>query len=81
MGLNNIKIQKDFGKLKNWIGNKEVESKATQYIPLHTPYTGETIGEVPRLKRLSNFGVTRTSKSAFKLCSNSKLLWSAILNN
>ena len=47
MGLNNIKIQKDFGKLKNWIGNKEVESKATQYIPLHTPYTGETIGEVP----------------------------------
>jgi hypothetical protein len=36
MGLNNIKIQKDFGKLKNWIGNNEVESKATQYIPLHT---------------------------------------------
>ncbi len=73
MGLNNIKIQKDFGKLKNWIGNKEVESKATQYIPLHTPYTGETIGEVPLGTAQDVADAVASAKAAFKLWSNTNI--------
>jgi malonate-semialdehyde dehydrogenase (acetylating)/methylmalonate-semialdehyde dehydrogenase len=73
MGLNNIKIQKDFGKLKNWIGNKEVESKTTQYLPLHTPYTGETIGEVPLGTAQDVTDAVASAKAAFKLWSNTNI--------
>jgi malonate-semialdehyde dehydrogenase (acetylating)/methylmalonate-semialdehyde dehydrogenase len=73
MGLNNIKIQKDFGKLKNWVGNKLVESKATKYMELNTPYTGEVIGEVPYGTAEDVNAATEVAKAAFKLWSNTNI--------
>ncbi len=73
MGLNNIKIQKDFGKLKNWIGNKEVESKATQYMDLTTPYTGEVIGQVPMGTTADVAEAAKVAKAAFKVWSNTNI--------
>ena len=73
MGLNNISIKKDFGKLKNWVGNKEVESKAKQYLPLHTPYTGETIGEVPLGTADDVNNAVAVAKTAFKSWSNTNI--------
>ncbi|MBL7665724.1 MAG: CoA-acylating methylmalonate-semialdehyde dehydrogenase [Bacteriovoracaceae bacterium] len=73
MGLNNVKIQKNFGKLKNWIGNKEVESKASQYIDLFTPYTGEIIGEVPMGTAADVAEAVKSAKAAFKLWSNTNI--------
>jgi malonate-semialdehyde dehydrogenase (acetylating)/methylmalonate-semialdehyde dehydrogenase len=73
MGLNNIKIQKDFGKLKNWIGNQEVESKATQYMDLTTPYTGEVIGQVPMGTTADVAEAAKVAKAAFKVWSNTNI--------
>lgn len=73
MGINNIKIQKDFGKLKNWIGNKGVESKATTYIELHTPYTGEVIGSVPMGTAADVEEAAKSAKAAFKVWSNTNI--------
>ncbi len=73
MGLNNVAIKKDFGKLKNWVGNKEVESKAKQYLPLHTPYTGETIGEVPMGTADDVNSAVVVAKAAFKTWSNTNI--------
>ena len=73
MGLNNIKIQKDFGKLKNWVGNKLVESKATKYMELNTPYTGEVIGEVPYGTAEDVSAATEVAKAAFKVWSNTNI--------
>jgi len=73
MGLNNIKIQKDFGKLKNWIGNQEVESKATQYMDLATPYTGEVIGQVPMGTTADVAEAAKVAKAAFKVWSNTNI--------
>lgn len=73
MGLNNIKIKKDFGKLKNWIGNNLVESTATNYIELHTPYTGEIIGQVPMGTASDVAKAADTAKAAFKIWSNTNI--------
>ncbi len=73
MGLNNIKIRKDFGKLKNWIGNKEVDSLATNFIELHTPYTGEVIGHVPMGTSADVDAATKSAKEAFKVWSNTNI--------
>jgi len=73
MGLNNIKIQKDFGKIKNWIGNKGVESKATNYVELHTPYTGEVIGHVPMGTAADVEEAAKSAKAAFKIWSNTNI--------
>jgi len=73
MGLNNVMIRKDFGKLKNWIGNKEVESAAKQYMDLITPYTGETIGEVPMGTAADVDAATKAAKAAFKVWSNTNI--------
>jgi malonate-semialdehyde dehydrogenase (acetylating)/methylmalonate-semialdehyde dehydrogenase len=73
MGLNNVTIKKDFGKLKNWIGNKGVESKGTTYMDLHTPYTGEVIGQVPMGTALDVEEATKSAKAAFKIWSNTNI--------
>ena len=73
MGVNRILIQKDFGKIKNWIDGKEQESFSTSYIPLLTPYTGETIGEVPLGGSSDVVSAVRSAKSAFKLWSNTNI--------
>ena len=73
MGLNNVQITKNFGKLKNWIGNKEVESKATKYMDLITPYTGETIGEVPFGTSADVDAAVVSAKAAFKIWSNTNI--------
>src|SRR4051794_33762644 len=70
MGLNHIKIKKDFGKLKNWIDNKEVEAKTGAYIELHTPYTGEVIGLVPMGTWTDVDEAVKSAKNAFKVWSN-----------
>ena len=73
MGINNIKIQKDFGKLKNWINNTGVESKGTTYIELHTPYTGEVIGSVPMGTAADVEEAAKSAKAAFKVWSNTNI--------
>ncbi len=73
MGLNNVKIKNDFGKLKHWVGNKEVESKTTKYLPLFTPYTGETIGEVPLGTAEDVNSAVAVAKTAFKTWSNTNI--------
>lgn len=73
MGINSIKIQKDFGKLKNWIGNTLVDSKGTTTIELHTPYTGEVIGSVPMGTAADVAEATKSAKAAFKVWSNTNI--------
>jgi malonate-semialdehyde dehydrogenase (acetylating) / methylmalonate-semialdehyde dehydrogenase len=73
MGINNIKIKKDFGKLKNWINNTGVESKGTTYIELHTPYTGEVIGSVPMGTAADVEEAAKSAKAAFKVWSNTNI--------
>jgi malonate-semialdehyde dehydrogenase (acetylating)/methylmalonate-semialdehyde dehydrogenase len=73
MGLNNIAIKKDFGKLQNWIGNKLVDSKATTTIDLITPYTGEVIGSVPMGTAADVDDATKVAKAAFKVWSNTNI--------
>lgn len=73
MGMNNVTIKKDFGKLKNWIGNKEVESLAKNYMELHTPYTGEVIGSVPMGTAADVEAAAKNAKAAFKVWSNTNI--------
>lgn len=73
MGSNNVTIRTDFGKLKNWIGNKEVESQARQYIDLLTPYTGAVIGQVPMGTSADVESAVKAAKAAFKIWSNTNI--------
>jgi malonate-semialdehyde dehydrogenase (acetylating)/methylmalonate-semialdehyde dehydrogenase len=73
MGLNNVKIKKDFGKLKNWIGGHGVESKTSNYLDLYTPYTGEIIGQVPLSTADDVAFAAETAKAAFKTWSNTNI--------
>ena len=73
MGMNNVKIKKDFGKLKNWIGNIEVESSAKNYLDLYTPYTGEVIGFVPLSTADDVAKACEVAKAAFKTWSNTNV--------
>lgn len=73
MGSNNVKIRKDFGKLKNWIGNKEVESTGSTSIDLITPYTGEVIGSVPMGTAEDVKKAVEVAKAAFKIWSNTNV--------
>ncbi len=73
MGLNNVKIKKDFGKLKNWIGNTLSESSATEYMDLMTPYTGEVIGSVPMGGVPDVDTAVTAAKNAFKTWSNTNI--------
>jgi malonate-semialdehyde dehydrogenase (acetylating)/methylmalonate-semialdehyde dehydrogenase len=73
MGLNNVKIKKDFGNLKNWIGNKEVESLTKNFIDLITPYTGEVIGHVPMGTAQDVDAAAKSAKAAFKIWSNTNI--------
>lgn len=70
MGLNHVKIRKDFGKIKNWINNAEVEAKTSTYIDLVTPYTSEVIGEVPMGLWSDVDEAVKSAKEAFRFWSN-----------
>lgn len=73
MAVNAVKIKNDFGKLKNWIDNKYIEAQATSYIELHTPYTGEVIGQVPMSSTQDVILATASAKAAFKIWSNTHI--------
>lgn len=73
MGLNNVKIVKDFGTIKNWINNLEVESRANVTIPLVTPYTGEYIGSVPIGLKYDVDEAVKSAKRAFHGWSNTSI--------
>jgi malonate-semialdehyde dehydrogenase (acetylating)/methylmalonate-semialdehyde dehydrogenase len=73
MGINNVKIISDYGKIGNWIDNKEVESKATNYIDLNTPYTGAVIGHVALGTAHDVETAVVSAKKAFKTWANTNI--------
>jgi malonate-semialdehyde dehydrogenase (acetylating) / methylmalonate-semialdehyde dehydrogenase len=65
MGLNQIFIRNDFGRLTNWIENRPVASLTSEYMPLQTPYTGDVIGEVPLSSSSDLKRAVESGKKAF----------------
>src|SRR5690606_24148155 len=47
--------------------------KATKYVELHTPYTGEVIGEVPMGTTADVEEAVKSAKAAFKIWSNTNI--------
>lgn len=73
MGTNFVRIQRDFGQLKNWIDNCEVGSHSSTYIDLLTPYTSEVIGQVPMGTAIDLDMAVGAAKLAFKAWSNTNI--------
>jgi malonate-semialdehyde dehydrogenase (acetylating)/methylmalonate-semialdehyde dehydrogenase len=73
MGINNVGIRKDFGKIKNWVDNREVMPETKNYIDLITPYTGEVIGQVPMGSAADVDTAVKSAKAAFKIWSNTNI--------
>ncbi len=68
-----IKFTSGHGKIKNWIGNKEVESKAKNYQDINGPYKGDVLGQVPMGTSSDVDAAVLAAKEAFPIWKNTHI--------